>query len=283
MQAPGIVEILGPHQAYWGLCAGSTSVLFAKPRSRQEVVVDLDGLVTNLARVVQDDQLSLKLFDRVERTAFCEEIYQDSVLWLQMQETNLANEKVMLRLCSSVEFDLDLAYHYFVVCWMSKGGFAGTTRELDIGIAKRFTSNGGDPATRFRNAGRSIPCWWERLQGVTVLCGEMFGVLPKIEDKKGTVVEVDPPYFEKSANYKHDFTVGEADANDEWVRKYGDHGRLARALQRFRQTRIVVEYYEWGGIQELYLDQGFRKIDRTTTKQLGNGKNEAREVLLVKN
>jgi hypothetical protein len=37
MQAPGIVEVLGPHQAYWGLCAGSLSVLFAKPRSRQEV------------------------------------------------------------------------------------------------------------------------------------------------------------------------------------------------------------------------------------------------------
>jgi DNA adenine methylase len=265
MQAPGIIEQLGDHQAYWEPFCGSLAVLLAKEPCRMEVVNDLNRGLVNLARVVQDDCLSYDLFSHLNRTVFCEELYKRSSTWLTEY-----SQKQPVAFETGFRPWLDWAYHYFVVSWMGRNGLAGTEKEYDTGFCVRYTSNGGDPAVRFRNVVESIPTWWQRLRGVTILNEDAFDVIERIEDKQGTVQFVDPPYFDKKGKYLHDFQPG-------------DHARLSAALRRFEKTRVVVSYYEHPLVNELYLDHGFQKVVKSTTKQMGNGKNAAPEILLVKN
>lgn len=52
--APWIVSHFPPHQTFVEPFAGSAAVLFAKPRSKVEVLNDLDDRVTTLFRVVRE-------------------------------------------------------------------------------------------------------------------------------------------------------------------------------------------------------------------------------------
>jgi DNA adenine methylase len=266
MQAAGIIEALGDHKAYWEPFCGSLAVLLAKPKTSVEVANDLNGGLINLARVVQHDSLSLYLFDRLWRTLFNQVAYEESAGWCRRA---LAGEMPWL-LTLSGQPRLDWAYHYFVMSWQGRNGLCGTAGEANIGFCKRFTSNGGDPAVRFQAAVESIPTWWDRLRGVTILQQDGVELIWKIEDKQGTVIYCDPPYLDKGAKYLHDFEPEE-------------HEKLAAALRRFEKTRVVVSYYEHPLLDSLYLAHGFRKVEKTTKKQMGNGANKAPEVLLIKN
>lgn len=261
MQAPAIVAALGEHQAYYEPFFGSGAVLFAKPAARQEVVCDLHGGVTNLARVVQDDTQASALFDRVLRTQFNQSLYDHACYRTGQFGRRNFDERP----------DLDAAYYYLVTAWMGRNGLAGTTRETRSGFCKRFTSNGGDPAARFRAVADSIPDWWLRLRNVTVIHGDGVEVLGRVEDKAGTAVYLDPPYFEEGGRYRHGFAPG-------------DHDRLAAAASRFTRTRVVVSYYRDDRLDGLYPPAaGWVHRDAKTKKQMTNRAKDAPEVLLVKN
>jgi DNA adenine methylase len=265
MQAPGIIEQLGDHQAYWEPFCGSMAVLLAKEPCRMEVVNDLNGALINLARVVQDQYSAEDLFNRLTRTSFCEDLYLGSVAYLEAYRRDVGDRPV-----PGLRISGEWAYHYFVVSWMGRNGLAGTEKEYDTGFCVRYTSNGGDPAVRFRNAVESIPNWWQRLRGVTILNEDAFEVIKRIEDKQGTVIYADPPYVSKGAKYLHDF-------------EKTDHAVLLHRLSRFEKTRVVVSYYDEPMLTALYVSRGFQKVVKSTTKQMGNGKTAAPEILLVKN
>jgi site-specific DNA-adenine methylase len=88
-------------------------------------------------------------------------------------------------------------------------------------------------------------------------------LIGRAEDKQGSVIYVDPPYFE---NFKEE-----------------DHVDLARALRRFRKTRVVLSYYLHPLLKDLYLDHGWAIIHQDVQKNLSatKGAVTAPEVLLV--
>ena len=100
----------------------------------------------------------------------------------------------------------------------------------------------------------------------------IFDVIPKIEDKVGTLIYVDPPYLVKSARYIHDF-------------KLEQHQRMHQLLSRFRRTRVVVSYYPHPEICTLYESWG--RHDIPVTKRLGaasdTGVRAATETLFYRN
>lgn len=256
-----IVETLGEHKSYLEPMCGSLAVLLSKPKCRREVVNDLHGWVINLARVVQDDELSAALFERLSRTAFCESLYRDSQAWLGYKPTGPEGRSPTERLSE--------AYHYFVVSWMGRNGLVGSEKELGTGFSHRNGNSGGDPATRFRNAASNIPAWWERLRGVTILNRDAFRVLDEAADEDGLCLYMDPPYITKGAKYLHDFYSE-------------DHTRMADSLTRFQKARVVLSYYDHPLLETLY--PGWRKIDVSVNRNMGHtsGKVEkAPEVLLV--
>ena len=268
--AATIVDALGPHTAYLAPFVGSCAVEFVKPPCRMEVLNDLSGKLINLIRVVQRDELAPSLFDRLARTVFCEELYRDSVAKLAAGDAGGLPWAVYDDL-PSLEWaypSLEWAYHYFVASWMGRNGLAGTTLELKSGFCVRYTSGGGDPAQRFRQAVESLPGWWARLRNCTILRRDGIELCERFEDRAGSVVYADPPYLSKQATYTHDFTED-------------DHKRLAAALCRFRETRVVVSYYADSRLAELY--PGWRVIPVAVRKNLAvrAGNEPAPEVLLV--
>src|SRR5690349_1822648 len=105
--APTIVASLGKHSAYWEPFCGSMAVLLAKPESSHETVNDLHGDLINLARVIADDELWVKLHDRASRI-WCDEHRRDESL---------------AALEASRRDPLERAVHYFVVNWFGRNGF----------------------------------------------------------------------------------------------------------------------------------------------------------------
>lgn len=254
--APQIVAELGQHNAYWELFCGSLAVLFAKPVCRAETVNDLHGEVTNLARVIAGERY-LELKDRLARTMFCETLFHE--VRGVLQERSYTDE-------------LHRAYCFFVESWMGRNGVAGT-RASNTAFCVRYTSNGGDPATRFANAVDSIDDWHDRLRGVWILERDAFELAERIEDKAGTVAYVDPPYVVKGGEYVHDFAPA-------------DHLRLADLLNRFKRTRVVISYYDHPLLDGIY--DGWTKRHLSATKAMVNqgmrdkgGAVKAPEILLI--
>lgn len=265
--APKIVEALGPHRSYWEPFCGSMAVLLAKEPSAFEFVNDLHGDLVNLARVVRDEELSARLYWRLRRTLAAESLFRESVAFLRAGAVPVWAE-------SPPGARLDRAYHYFVCVWLGVNGVAGSDHHGST-FARRYSSNGGGPGTRFAAAVDSLPDWHERLRKVVVCTGCGLEVCERVEDREGTVVYCDPPYFDAGDRYFHPFTPD-------------DHKRLAAALNRLTKTGVAVSYYDHPDIEVLY--PGWGRVDLATTKAMTNGTNRkgdgpvaAPEVLLTRN
>lgn len=259
--APKIVEILGPHRVYWEPFCGSMAVLMIKPVCVMETVNDLNADLINLAKIISDPGLGAKLYRQLRRTFMCEQLYNEAADRHKERGYYAEIEKP----------DLDRAYDYFVCSWIGRNGVIGT-QSYNQGFCVRYTSKGGHAAKRWQSAIGSISAWRRRLSNVIILQRDAFELLEKIEDRKGTVIYIDPPYIEKGAKYIHDFEPDE-------------HERLAGLLRRFNKTRIVVSYYDHEKLNELY--PGWRRYELSVTKAMASqnkrGANtvKAKEVILV--
>lgn len=234
--APQIVEIIGQHRVYWEPFCGAMAVLMLKPPCGMETVNDLHGDLINLARVIQDKELGFQLYDKLSRTLYAERFWRESKeRWIS--ETSGP--------------DIDRAYDYFVASWMGLNGVSGTHRS-NYQFALRWCRGGGQGARRWRSVIESMPAWHKRLQNVVILQRDGFEILDNIKDESGVVVYCDPPYFEKSDKYVHDFTAEQ-------------HEQLAQSLRRFNKARVVVSYYDDPRLEILY--EGFNRVNIAVSTQ----------------
>ena len=260
-----IVSYLGKHKAYWEPFCGSLAVLLAKPESSHETVCDLNGDVTNLARVLQSG-LCESLYERCYRSVLCEALYLEAV------ERNKAPLTFHDQHYNPTE-QLSRAYYFLVRSWWGRNGMTGIKSKGDS-LAVRYTSGGGHGGIRWRSVVESMPYWHERLRSVLVLNRDAFETIGSIADQPGTVIYCDPPYIVKEAKYVHDFAAG-------------DHERLAVLLGKFKRARVVVSYYQHPTLAKLY--PGWQVVDCQQTKFLRNGlkgdgagtSSTAPEVLLI--
>jgi len=239
-----IVELLGPHRVYWEPFCGSMAVLMAKPACAMETVNDLHADLINLARVIQDSKLAPQLYRRLHRTLMHEQLHREAAERYKNRGYHSENDVP----------DIDRAYDYFLCAWLGRNGVGGT-KSYNQGFCVRYTANGGHAANRWQSVIKSIPAWRRRLASVTILQRDAFELLERIDDKRGTVIYVDPPYLEKGTKYIHDFGDG-------------DHERLAGLLSGFTEARIVVSYYNHPKLKDLYPDWG--RVEVTVTKSLSN-------------
>lgn len=261
--AARIVAELGPHSAYWEPFCGSMAVLFAKEPCAMETVNDLHGDLVNLGRVVAHEELHRVLFKKLRRTFASAELMNDAA----------ARWKSRGNVPAGSVPDLDRAYDYFLSTWLGRNGVAGT-QSYNQGYSRRFTKSGGHAARRWCSAVDSIPVWCLRLREVSILSDDAFGMLERIEDANGVVIYLDPPYFEKGARYIHD-------ADDDWpavsrilgidvaaLPPFAWHRALAKLVNRFKKTRVLISYYDHPLLAELY--PSWTKLDFSVTKALCN-------------
>lgn len=289
--ADDIVKQLGPHGQYFEPFCGSMAVLFAKPPCQKETVNDLHGDLVNLARCIQDQPFAERLYERLQRCLFSDDILAQARIELERPLTEATHFVP----------DPDRAYWYFIASWMGRNGTAGTAR-VDYQLAVRWTKGGGSPTVRWRNALESLPAWHNRLRNVVILRRDAFKILDgtdrgqwserqpvaRFEDVKETAVYVDPPYhadtrsFTKngmSSKYLHEFE------HEEGLFGHNDHVRLRDILNCYKKARIVVSYYDCPEVRELY--EGWTFIEKTRQKHLHaqNGRGarpkDAPELLIV--
>lgn len=237
--APVIVDLIGKHKAYWEPFCGSMAVLMLKPPCAMETVNDLHGDLINLARVIQDRDLAFKLYDKLARTLYSEQLFEESKQrWISYDYDD-------------GEIVIDRAYDFFVASWMGINGVSGTQR-CNYAFALRWCKGGGQGAIRWTNVADSLPAWHRRLKNVVIVQKDAFYLLENIKDESGTVIYADPPYFTKNNKYVHDF-------------EDPDHGRLAELLGRFKHTRVIVSYYDDPRLEKLY--PGWIRAYEGETKQ----------------
>ncbi len=246
--APEIIAELGPHRQYFEPFCGSMAVLFAKEASAQETVNDLHGDLINLAMVLQCESTAADLYERLMRTIFHESLLE------QAQEVMSGGAP------QTINGRIERAYWYFLASWMCRSGMAGT-RRTDYRVAVRWTFGGGSPTVRLRSAIDSVPWWHRRLQNVVILNRDAFEIIPKFADVPGSAIYIDSPYAVETrtaggGNYLHEFNHAE------------DHERLAIALSKFQQARVVVSYYDCPRIRELY--SGWTVVDCERRKNIIN-------------
>lgn len=68
--APWIISHFPPHKLYVEAFAGAASVLIRKPRSKVEIMNDLDGEVVNIFRMLRDRDTAAQLENRLRLTPF---------------------------------------------------------------------------------------------------------------------------------------------------------------------------------------------------------------------
>lgn len=263
--ATKIVDILGAHKVFWSPFCGSLAVLMAKPPCEMETVNDLHGDMINLARVIQDKELGFELYDKLSRTLYAEKFFEES-----KERWTSANGD------PDIWLSLERAYDYFVCSWMGLNGVSGTAR-YNYAFALRWCRGGGQGATRWQSVVESMPAWHKRLRNVVIIRRDAFEVLENIKDDSDTVIYCDPPYFDKSDKYLHDFADG-------------DHQRLAESLKRFNKTRVIVSYYDCEQVRQLYesfefisMGKSYASLRNATRGKKKKPRKEEVELLLVNN
>ena len=237
--APVIVDLIGKHKAYWEPFCGSMAVLLGKPPCGMETVNDLNGDLINLARVIQDKDFAFKLYDKLCRTLYCQQLFEES------------KQRWIAHAYDDGEVVLDRAYDFFVASWMGINGVSGTMKSNNQ-FALRWCTGGGQGARRWTNTVNSIPAWHKRLKNVVIVQYDAFYLLENIKDEEGSVIYTDPPYFLKGAKYVHDF-------------EDPDHYRLAGVLARFKKTRVIISYYDDPRLEQLY--HGWERAHVGATRQ----------------
>lgn len=249
----GSNRMLAPHVGYalagckWvGVpFAGGMSEL-AHINCRELIVNDLHRDVINLARVTADPIQGPRLWRRLRRVVFHADVLRDA------QEA-----------CREPSSDpVEWAANYFIASWMGRNSEAGKDREFNTGLSIRWDAAGGGSVTRFHSAIESLKMWRKILSKATFTTMDVFDFLEKCKDAPGHGIYCDPPFPGAGDGYKHKFT---------------DHVNLAKRLSVYRQTKIVMRYYDTSFIRSLYPDWTWKPL--AGRKQSND---VAAEVLIIK-
>lgn len=192
-------------------------------KARTVLVNDLHRNVINLATCVRDWWLRKTLLSRLRDTIF----HPDTLAEAQRILAEDDSPRVVK------------AWAYFVVCWMTRSGTAGTDQERTASLALRWTAGGGDSAVRFRSAVRSIAEWSRVFARCTFSTMDALDFLDRVNDADGHGAYCDPPFPDAGERYSHSFAEA-------------DQRQLAAKLASFRRVRCVVRFYDHPLIRELY-------------------------------
>lgn len=157
-------------------------------------------------------------------------------------EQELAEAQAILRSARSGhdERQEDVAWAYFVNCWMIRNGEAGKSNELNGGLAVRYTTSGGDSAVRWRSAIVGTYAFYDAFQRCSFLGGSYEQLLDDLRDEPEVGLYADPPWFGKEGSYYlHGFTREQ-------------HETLARRLSSYQRARIVLRINDHDETWRLY-------------------------------
>ncbi len=229
--APWIVGQFPPHEVYVELFCGGASVLLTKPRSKVEVINDINGAVTNFFTVARDR--SDELLRALALTPYSQDEFE-----------------AVAKAAPSVD-PVERARRFLVVARQAFNGCAESRPDLGRGNWKW-------PSSRDRK--NSSSCWKtvidnrfvdvvDRLQGVGI-CNSSFEAVIDRYDDAGTLFYADPPYLfgservSRRHTYLFDFRVQDMErlakrAHESKARFIISHTKHSHVEMLFRDWRVI--------------------------------------------
>ena len=162
-----VLGALSPNEGFLDAFSGSGAILLNRPRSRFEVMNDVDGLAVNFFRALRDrpddliEAFRLTPFARAERTA-C---------------------KDALKAAETLD-DIERARCWYIDIAMSKHGLASSGTTIEPAMARQF-------AERVRKDFRRIA---DRLRGVMIECRDGVDLIRERAGSPDWTIYCDPPY-----------------------------------------------------------------------------------------
>lgn len=237
--APWIISHFPEHRIYVEPFGGAASVLLRKSRSYAEVYNDLDGIVVNLFRVLQDKEMASELERRMRLTPFAREEFE-----LAYEETT---------------DHIEMARRTLIRSFMGFG--SDGVHLLSTGFRSNSNKSGTTPAHDWVNYWDRIKEFTERLAGVVIEQRPAIEVMLN-HDSPETLHYVDPPYVHETRGKKHAYRFEMTDY---------DHKKLLECLVDLKGYVFLSGYDH-----DSYEDLGWQ---RKTIKALADGARERTEVL----
>lgn len=226
--APWIVELMPSHIGYCEPFCGGARVLFQKPRSRMEVINDLDGGVVAAFRAARD---------------YPEDLATLLTLTPHSREEYLAASAVARDGYQTVDL-LEAARAFFT---LTQQGFGAQSRPGGGWRINRAGTLGGRAENHWKRLPEIVMAAAERLRGVAV---EHRSALDVIEfcNHPSVLLYCDPPYHPQTCNvrgYAQWMTIEDHCALAEALRAYS--GMVM--LSGFRHPDYDVWYEGWHSIE----------------------------------
>lgn len=172
LMAPWIIQHMPKHKVYVEAFGGGGSVLLRKDRVSAEVYNDLDGLVVNIFRILQDPAKADQVCRRLSLTPYARSEFDRTY-------TEPADE---------IEW----------ACFMIMRSFMGhgtdsIGRTCRTGFRGKMTDNRALPSEAWASWPRSVAEFVDRLRGVVIENRQATEVILRM-DTASTLFYVDPPY-----------------------------------------------------------------------------------------
>src|SRR3990167_2425065 len=229
-------------------CGGLSVVAHLIETSGEVVCNDKHRFAMNFYKCISDPETRRRLLDKLDATPFHQQLLEESQAICKCLEKR-----------SDELIGVEIAFHYFVTCWMGRSGKSGTKSEFNGGLAMRWDAGGGSSPLRCQTAVRSIKDFWgpicERCSFVYMDWSE---ILAKVKDDPKCGIYCDPPWVGAGDDYKHAFTEE-------------DQSNLAYHLQCFQRTKVVLRHGDGPFIRELFGDERYWHIREITSRDQANG------------
>lgn len=230
--AEWIISHFPEHEVYVEVFGGSASVLLRKPRSKREVVNDIDDDLVNLYYVARDHG---EEFQRV-----CSLTPHSLTEYLCAQGRTPA---------TSHQPPIERARQTIVKTYFG----IGDSMNSKNGFRRSLTANKGEA--------KSWQSWWEalgeitgRFQGVTIECLDYMNLIEKY-DTPQTLFYLDPPYVRATRDRRHGYTHDFTDS---------DHKELLDRVQQIKGLAVLSGYESL-----LYSQLPWKRVDRHAQTQVG--------------
>ncbi len=206
-----IISLFPEHKTFVDVFCGAASITLRKPRSKNEIINDINGEVVNFFSVLRDRNLELK--ERLEKTPYSRDEYYA---------------------CRDGSDDaLEQARRTVVKAWFGIGDSLDNETGFRVSL-----SQGGSTTAPWLTYVDYLHLYSNRLRGVIIENLDWREALSRY-DKPDTLFYLDPPYLLETRTKKHAYKFDWKDA---------DHVELLAALPAIKGKFILSGYL--GGLYE---------------------------------